>query len=195
MNKNIILAGVGGQGILTMSGILIRVAEKEGFNFRQSEVHGMSQRGGSVECHIKITSDRVFSPLIPRGTCDLIIGLEPLEALRYTEYLSKTGVIVTNSVPVKNIKNYPDHEHVLNKLKNFKRTVILDAVSMAKEAGNPYVQNMVLLGAASPYAGLKESSFQAVIRESFGSAGETALRANLRGFESGLEGIKMEMVA
>src|SRR5574344_1858443 len=133
MKKDIILAGVGGQGILSIATVIGEAALKEGLFIKQAEVHGMSQRGGDVQSNLRISSEAIASDLIPQGGADLIISLEPMEALRYLPYLSKDGWIVTNTVPFVNIPNYPDQEKLISELKGRKNTILVDVDTIAKE--------------------------------------------------------------
>src|SRR5690554_1662129 len=149
MQKNIIIAGVGGQGILTIASIIDLAAMNLGLNLKQAEVHGMSQRGGAVESHLRISSKEIYSDLIPLGRADLILSIEPMESLRYLPFLSPEGVIVTATEPYENITNYPDQEELLKDIKGSTSSMLVDAKSIAKEAGSPKVYNIAMLGAAS----------------------------------------------
>ena len=113
MKKDIILSGVGGQGILSIAAIIGQAALKDNLYMKQAEVHGMSQRGGDVQSNLRISDRPISSDLIPHGKCDLIISLEPMESLRYVEYLSQDGWLVTNETPFINIPNYPEQEKVM----------------------------------------------------------------------------------
>ena len=134
MTKNIILAGVGGQGILSIATVIGEAAMNEDLNIKQAEVHGMSQRGGDVQSNLRISSEKINSDLIPLGRADLIISLEPMEALRYIPYLSKDGWIVTNTEPFVNIPNYPDKDAIMGELKTMKNVIAIDVDAIAKEA-------------------------------------------------------------
>ncbi len=147
MKKDIILAGVGGQGILSIATVIGEAALKENLNIKQAEVHGMSQRGGDVQSNLRISSDPIASDLIPKGCADLIISLEPMEALRYLPYLAKDGWIVTNTEPFVNIPNYPAIEDINAELAKIANVIKVDVDAIAKEAGNPRGANIVLLGA------------------------------------------------
>lgn len=180
MKKDIILAGVGGQGILSIATIIGEAAIAENLYIKQAEVHGMSQRGGDVQSNLRLSSDPIASDLIPKGGADLIISLEPMEALRYLPYLKQDGWIVTNSVPFVNIPNYPELETLHARLKALPQVVMLDVESLAKEAGAPLqAANMVLLGAAIPMLGLGLEKFEEGVKRIFGRKGEEVVNKNL----------------
>ena len=151
MKTDIVLAGVGGQGILSIATILANAALAENLHIKQAEVHGMSQRGGDVHSMLRLSSDPIASDLIRRGTADLVVSLEPMEALRYVPFLSKKGWIVTNTVPFLNIEKYPEMETVMADLERHGNVVAFDVDTVAKEVASPRTSNMVLLGAASPF--------------------------------------------
>lgn len=186
MKKNIILAGVGGQGILSIATVIGEAALNENLYLKQAEVHGMSQRGGDVQSNLRISSEPIFSDLIARGTADLIISLEPMEALRYVEYLAPDGWIVTSSVPFVNIPNYPDIEAVLAAVRSRENHVLLDVETLAKEAGAPaQAANMVLLGAAIPMLGIEHDKIIDGVRRIFARKGEAVVNANVNAIEAG----------
>ena len=147
MNTDIILSGVGGQGILSIATIIGAAAIKEKLYIKQAEVHGMSQRGGDVQSNLRISSDPISSDLIPLGKADLIISLEPMEAMRYLPYLKKDGWIITNTAPFINIPNYPELQELLDRIKALDHHVSLDVDAIAKEVASPRAANIVLLGA------------------------------------------------
>lgn len=186
MKKNIILAGVGGQGILSIATVIGEAALQEGLYLKQAEVHGMSQRGGDVQSNLRLSSKPIMSDLIPKGGADLIISLEPMEALRYVEYLKPDGWIVTSCVPFLNIPNYPDLEQVLARIKAYKNHVLLDVEALAKEAGAPaQAANMVLLGAAIPMLGIDHDKMIAGVARIFARKGETIVNTNINAVEKG----------
>lgn len=187
MKTDIVLSGVGGQGILSIATVLGEAAIKEGLYIKQAEVHGMSQRGGDVQSNLRISSDPIMSDLIPLGKADLIISLEPMEALRYLPYLSKEGWIITNSAPFVNIGNYPELEKVLDAVKAVKNHVIIDVDTLAKEVASPRASNIVLLGAAAPFVGIETDKLEEGIRRIFGRKGEQIVEMNLKAFRAGLE--------
>jgi indolepyruvate ferredoxin oxidoreductase beta subunit len=185
MKQDIILAGVGGQGILSIAFVIDNAALADGLQFKQAEVHGMAQRGGAVQSHLRLSSERVWSDLIPKGEADMILSVEPLEALRYFEYLRPDGIVVTSSTPYKNIPDYPDLERVLAGVRKAKRSVIVDSEKVAKEAGTVKAQNIVMLGAASPFLILKEESLRSLVESLFKPRGPVLVEANLKAFDLG----------
>jgi indolepyruvate ferredoxin oxidoreductase beta subunit len=154
MKADIILAGVGGQGILSIAAILGVAALENDLYLKQAETHGMSQRGGAVVSHLRISDKPIASDLIPMGNADLILSVEPMESLRYLPYLSPLGYVVTNTTPFVNIPNYPEVDKVMNEIRSLPRFVAIDADQIAKETGNSKVSNVVMLGAASPFIDL-----------------------------------------
>jgi len=187
MHKNIIIAGVGGQGILTIASIIDLAAMNLGLNVKQAEVHGMSQRGGAVESHLRISSEEIFSDLIPLGKADLILSIEPMEALRYLPFLSPTGVIVTATEPYKNIPDYPDEEKLMETIRESTVYLPVEAGSLAKKAGSPKTFNVVMLGAASPYLGIKAKDLEKAIGLFFERKGEEIIDMNIKAFRLGKE--------
>jgi indolepyruvate ferredoxin oxidoreductase beta subunit len=185
VKQDIILAGVGGQGILSIAFVIDNAALADGLQFKQAEVHGMAQRGGAVQSHLRLSSERIWSDLIPKGEADMILSVEPLEALRYFDYLSPDGIVVTSSTPYKNIPDYPDLDNILGAVRKARRSVVVDSEKIAKEAGTSKVQNIVMLGAASPFLALKESSLRALIEALFKPRGPALVEANLKAFELG----------
>lgn len=187
MKQDIILVGVGGQGILSIAFVIDNAALEEGLNFKQAEVHGMAQRGGAVQSHLRISSEVIYSDLIPKGEADMILSVEPLETLRYFDYLSPEGTVVSSSSPYINIPDYPNLETILDKIQELERRVIVDSQRLAKEAGSPKAQNMVMLGAASSYLILKRESLERFIRVLFERRGERMVEINLKAFRLGRE--------
>ncbi len=190
MKKDIILAGVGGQGILSIAAIIGMAALKEGFNVKQAEVHGMSQRGGAVQSHLRISDKPVFSDLIPAGECDLILSVEPMESLRYLPWLNENGWLISNTVAFKNIPNYPDEDEIKKEIKKINHHILLDANQIAKEVGSIKASNMAILGAASIYMEIGRDSFHQSIRELFGKKGEDITQGNIDAFELGAKSAK-----
>lgn len=187
MKRDIVLCGVGGQGILSIATVIGEAATACGLSLKQAEVHGMSQRGGDVQSNLRLSSEEIYSDLIPEGAADLIISMEPMEALRYLPYLSKDGVIVTSSKPFVNIPDYPSEEALIAELHKLPRVVLADIDLLAKEAGNLRGANMVLLGMAAPYISLIEpSGLKAALGRIFARKGDAVVEANLKCFEAGL---------
>lgn len=185
MKSDIVLAGVGGQGILTIATILGAAALKENLYLKQAEVHGMSQRGGDVQSNLRLSSNPIHSDLIALGGADMIVSLEPMEALRYKPYLSATGWVVTNTVPFVNIDNYPELEKVHGELAQCQRVVAFDMDALAKEVATARSSNLVLLGAASPLIDIEPDKIEDAIRALFIAKGESVVEANLAAFRAG----------
>ena len=191
MKRDIILAGVGGQGILTIATIIGNAATMAGVNLKQAEVHGMSQRGGDVQSNLRLSTDIIHSDLIKRGSADIIISMEPMEALRYLPYLNEEGVIVTSSHPFKNIPNYPDEEALMNELQALPRVAVLPIEDIAKQNNMPMSANVVLLGMAAKYIDiLSPEQLRDSIKRVFASKGENAIEMNCQAFDLGLNAVK-----
>lgn len=188
MKTDIILCGVGGQGILSIATVIGEAATRTGLQLKQAEVHGMSQRGGDVQSNLRLSTGQIWSDLIPKGGADLIISMEPMEALRYVQYLAPGGAIVTSSTPFNNIPNYPDEAAVNAELDSYPNVVRIDIESAARKTGNPRGANMVLLGAASKYISvLGRDQLEEAIATIFASKGEEIVNANIRAFRYDLE--------
>lgn len=191
MKKDIILAGVGGQGILTIATIIGDAAAVAGLSLKQAEVHGMSQRGGDVQSNLRLSTEEIYSDLIRQGTADLIISMEPMEALRYVDALDAQGWVVTSSHPYKNIPNYPDEESMMEELKALPRTAILPIEDIAKENNVPKCANVVLLGMAAKYIEiLSAEQLRESIKRVFASKGEKVVEMNCQAFDLGLNAVK-----
>ena len=183
MKKDIILAGVGGQGVLSIAAVLARAAAAAGLAARQSEVHGMAQRGGAVLSHLRLSSGAIFCDLVPHGQADIILSMEPLESLRYTGFLAEHGVIVTASEPLVNIDNYPPVENVHTAVKHYPASRLVDAAALAKEAGNHRAVNIVMAGAVSAFLPeIDARFFENTIREMFATRNPDA---NIKAFMLG----------
>jgi indolepyruvate ferredoxin oxidoreductase beta subunit len=185
MKSDIILAGVGGQGILSIAATIGLAAVANNLFLKQAEVHGMSQRGGDVQSHLRLSDKEVASDLIPYGKADLILSVEPMESLRYLPWLSETGWLVTNSNPFINIPDYPEIEVILSEIKKVKNHIIIDADTIAKESGSSRAGNIVILGAASPFIDMSYESLQDAIKKLFGKKGEEVVDANLKALKAG----------
>ncbi len=191
MKKDIILCGVGGQGILSIATIIGEAATRAGVNLKQAEVHGMSQRGGDVQSNLRLSTEQIWSDLIPQGKADVVISMEPMESLRYLPYLAPDGTIVTSSKPFVNIPNYPEESALFAELDSLPSVVKLDIESVAKECCNPRGANMVLLGMAAPYIQiLTVEQLRDAITVIFARKGDDIVAANLKAFDKGVESTK-----
>lgn len=187
MKKDIILAGVGGQGILSIAATIGMAALDMGLHLKQAEVHGMSQRGGDVQSNLRISDKEIASDLIPKGKADMIISVEPMESLRYLPMLSPEGWLITNTTPYVNIRNYPPLEKVMEEIQKLPRHIALDADQMAKDLGSARSANMVILGAASPYLGISAEKFEQAITRIFSRKGQEVVDINISCFRAGKE--------
>ena len=191
MKKDIILAGVGGQGILTIATIIGDAAAVAGLSLKQAEVHGMSQRGGDVQSNLRLSTDEIYSDLIKEGAADLIISMEPMEALRYLTYLDKEGWVVTSSHPFKNIPNYPEEEALMNELNSLPHVAALPIEDVAKENSMPKSANVILRGMAARYIEiLTPEQLRESIARVFASKGEKVVEMNQQAFDLGLNAVK-----
>ncbi|HON20562.1 MAG: indolepyruvate oxidoreductase subunit beta [Bacteroidales bacterium] len=185
MNINIILAGVGGQGILSIATIIGNTAVKQGLYLKQAEVHGMSQRGGDVQSHLRLSDKEIAADLIPMGKADIIISVEPMEALRYLPMLKPKGWVITNTNPFINIPNYPEKEVLLERINKLSHKIALDADEISKNLGSARSSNMVILGAASPFLQLKIEDIEQTIKETFISKGQEVVDVNIACLHAG----------
>lgn len=191
MKTDIILSGVGGQGILSIAAIIGEAALAENLYIKQAEVHGMSQRGGDVQSNLRIADRPINSDLIASGNADVIISLEPMEALRYLPYLSREGWIITSSAPFVNIPNYPEEKVLKAELQKLPRVIMLDVNELAKEHNLPKCANVILLGAAAKslqiigYSDLEKS-----IARVFAHKGQAVIEMNLKALSIGYNAVK-----
>jgi indolepyruvate ferredoxin oxidoreductase beta subunit len=185
MKTDIILAGVGGQGILSIAAAIGLAAVKSNLHIKQSEVHGMSQRGGDVQSHLRISDKPIASDLIPRGKAGLILSVEPMESLRYLPYLEKGGWLVTNTTPFNNIPDYPELDSILEQIKAIPNHIAIDADAIAKAAGSTRALNIVMLGAASPFIDIPFDQLEDGIRMLFGKKGDELVNTNLKALKAG----------
>ncbi len=190
MKTDIILCGVGGQGILSIATIIGEAAMKENLYIKQAEVHGMSQRGGDVQSNLRISSSPIQSDLIPMGAADVIISMEPMEALRYLPFLAKDGWVITSSAPFVNIPNYPDIETIKADLAKLPHVIVVDIEQKAKDAGVPRSANVILLGAAQQALGIDYEKLEDAIRSVFGRKGDAIVEANIKALAIGREAQK-----
>lgn len=187
MKSDIILAGVGGQGILSIATIIGYAALESNLNLKQAEVHGMSQRGGDVQSHLRISDKPIYSDLIPSGNADLIVSVEPMESLRYLPYLNKQGWLITNTTPFINTTDYPEKDAIISRIKEVPNHILIDADQIAKDLGAPRAMNMVVLGAVTKYIDLPYEKFQEGIKFIFGSKGDAVVNSNLEAMAKGRE--------
>ncbi|MCX6302298.1 MAG: indolepyruvate oxidoreductase subunit beta [Bacteroidia bacterium] len=185
MKNDIILAGVGGQGILSIAAAIGLAAVENNLFLKQAEVHGMSQRGGDVQSHFRLSDKPVASDLIPYGKADLIISVEPMESLRYLPWLSNDGWLVTNSNPFINISGYPPIDKILAEIRKIKNNIIIDADTIAKESGSVRSGNIVMLGAASPFICVPYASLENAVIKLFERKGAEVVEYNLKALKAG----------
>jgi len=194
MTTNIILAGVGGQGILTIAAVIDTAALNNNLYVKQAEVHGMSQRGGAVQSHVRVSDKEIFSDLIPEGKADLILSVEPMESLRYLPFLKENGWLITDSSPFINITNYPEKEDLFKKINALPNSILANATDIAKELGNSKAANIVLLGVASNLLSMSEESIINAITSLFIRKGQRVVDKNIEAFYKGKE-IAMEVAS
>lgn len=185
MKIDIIIAGVGGQGILSIAAIIGTAAVDMGWFLKQAEVHGMSQRGGDVQSHLRLSDSEIFSDLIPFGQADMIISVEPMESLRYLPYLSDKGWLITNTRAFVNITNYPEIDAILAEIKKLPHHIALDADEIAKTMEAPKSANMVILGASAPFLGMPYENLETAIRKIFAKKGEDIIKTNIAALKAG----------
>lgn len=185
MKRDVLLAGVGGQGVLSLAAVLAEAARREGLVVHQGEVHGMSQRGGAVQASLRLADGPIDGELVARGAADLVLGVEPVEALRHLEYLAPGGRLVTAADPYVNVPDYPPIEEVLAAVRSVPGSVVVEAAALAREAGSGRVANVVMVGAASLFLPLQPEVIEACLRDGFAAKGERVVEANLRAFALG----------
>jgi len=187
VKRDLILAGVGGQGLLALAAVIGEAARSLDLHVLQAEVHGMAQRGGVVQSHLRYSDDPIHSALVKEGTANLVLSLEPMEALRYMPMLAPDGVVVANTIPFKNIPNYPDEEMVEKEILLLPNHRLINAVELAKTAGALQAGNMVMLGAGAPFLNLPLEALEEGIRTVFAGKPETVIETNLHAFQLGYE--------
>ena len=191
MKKDIILSGVGGQGILSIATVIGQAATQAGISLKQAEVHGMSQRGGDVQSNLRLSTEQIYSDLIPQGKADLIISMEPMEALRYVDWLASDGYVVTSSKTFVNIPNYPDEEALQAEVDALPHVAKLDIDTLAKENNTPKSANMILLGMAAPFIEIVSANdLRDAIRAVFAKRGNEVVEANIKAFDLGYNSTK-----
>jgi len=187
MKSDIILSGVGGQGILSIAATIGMAAIENNLHLKQAEVHGMSQRGGAVQSHLRISEKEIASDLIPEGSADIIISVEPMESLRYLPWLKADGWLVTNTTPFVNIPDYPDMKELLSEIEKLPHHISLNADDLARQVKSPRSSNMVVLGAASPFLDIPYQSLENGIKKIFGKKGEKIVQLNIDALKVGRE--------
>ncbi len=185
MKTDIVLCGVGGQGVLSVAAIVAAAALRQGLHVKQGEVHGMSQRGGAVQAGLRISSGVIYSDLIPEGGGDLILSLEPVEALRYLHLLGPEGQVMAAAEPFENIPDYPDLESIHARIRALPGGHLVEAERLAKEAHNPRASNVVMIGAATPWLRIEPALLEAEIRSHFARKGERVVETCLKAFQLG----------
>ena len=187
MKHDVVLAGVGGHGVISLGMVLATCARAEGFEVQMAEVHGMAQRGGSVHATLRISDRPIHGALVPRGAADLVLATEPLEALRYADELGPEGWLISAADPHENIDHYPDLDQLLARLESFPRSRVIEARRLAREAGTAKAANVVMAGAASTLLPIRRQTFEEQIRRVFAAKGERIVDANLEAFRLGRE--------
>jgi len=187
MKSDIILSGVGGQGILSIAATIGMAALENHLHLKQAEVHGMSQRGGAVQSHLRISEKEIASDLIPLGKADLIISVEPMESLRYLPWLAESGWLVTNTTPFVNIPDYPDMKELLAEIDKLPNKVAINADEIARQVKSLRSSNIVMLGAASPFLDLPYENLEIGLQKIFGRKGEKIVQLNLDALKAGRE--------
>jgi indolepyruvate ferredoxin oxidoreductase beta subunit len=183
---NVLLTGVGGQGVVLASYVLSHAALAEGYDVRQSEVHGMSQRGGSVTSHFRF-GDKIWSPLVSPGTADILMAFEALEGLRYVHWLKPGGLLVYNNIRINpspvsaGLATYPADINALIKAA-WPHTQCVDANALAAQAGTVKAANVAMLGAISPALPFAPETWEAVIRR---AVPPKTVEVNLQAFRLG----------
>ncbi|MDR2293543.1 MAG: indolepyruvate oxidoreductase subunit beta [Prevotellaceae bacterium] len=191
MKTDIILAGVGGQGILSIAAAIGLAAIESKLFIKQAEVHGMSQRGGDVQSNLRISDKEICSDLIPLGKADIVLSIEPMESLRYIPYLNAEGRIITNNIPFINIPNYPDIEIILAEIKKNPNNIIIDADAIAKNAGSPRSSNMVMLGAASHFINISFENIKNAVRNLFSTKSDNIVDINIKALQAGRDAVEI----
>lgn len=186
MKQDVLLCGVGGQGILSMAYVMDHSAMEAGYFLKQPEVHGMSQRGGAVQAHVRVGDKPIASDLIPLGKANMILSLEPLESLRYLPYLSaEGGWLVTDITPFINMPDYPDPSSIYRQLFQLPAVLLVNGAHLARKAGSPKAQNMVLLGTSSARLPYPAAMLEKQIVQLFARKSERLVHINVNAFRTG----------
>jgi len=173
--------------LLALAAVIGEAARSLDMHVLQAEVHGMAQRGGVVQSHLRYSDQPLHSALVKAGTADLVLSLEPMEALRYMPMLAPDGAVVTNAVPHKNIPNYPEDDAIQDEIRHLSTYRLIDAVELAKTAGALQAANMVVLGAGAPFLNLPLEALETGIRTVFNGKPDAVIETNLRAFRLGYE--------
>jgi indolepyruvate ferredoxin oxidoreductase beta subunit len=181
----IVISGVGGQGALSLAQILLEALRRTGLQALQSEIHGMSQRGGSVHAHVSYADFPITSPIIDEGCADLLIALEPLEALRHVALLRMDGALVVSEEPQTAMEGYPPLDDVYAALKAVPGAHLLDTEDLARRLHHRQAGGMALLGMASHFLPVSEAIWREVITERFAAKGPRVTEKNLEAFDEG----------
>lgn len=187
MKCDVVITGVGGHGVVSLGMVLAACGRADGLEVKLSEVHGMAQRGGSVQANLRVADEPIHGALIARGTADLILGTEPLESLRYAEALSPDGIMLTSTDPHENIPDYPDVDGLLARLRSLPQVVLVPASKLAREAGTAKAANVVMAGAATRFLPLRIETLEEQVRKAFARKGESVVAANLTALHKGRE--------
>ncbi|MFR7989637.1 MAG: indolepyruvate oxidoreductase subunit beta [Anaerovoracaceae bacterium] len=192
MTKNILLSGVGGQGTITAAKMLTFGLMEAGYDVKMSEIHGMSQRGGDVVSQVRYSKDKVFSPVIEKGTADIVVSFEEMEALRTLEYLKPDGAVVVNTERIPSMtvltgaEEYADD--IIEEIKKaVERVHTLNASQLAADLGNVKAANVILLGALVKLMGLEDIDWPDIIRK---NVKEKFVDLNLKAFQVGMDAVK-----
>jgi len=190
MKFDTIAAGVGGQGVITVTALIAMSAMKDGLHVKQSEVHGMAQRGGAVLAHLRLSDGPIHSDMIPVARADMILGMEPVESARHLAFLAPGGVMLSSVDPVINIPDYPDLGELLGSLRRLPRVSLVPAERLAREAGAARAANLVLVGAAATLLPVSRQSVEASIHEMFARKGARVVQQNMMAFQAGWESLQ-----
>lgn len=185
MNYDLVICGVGGQGVLSIAWVVDHAAVDAGLHIKQPEVHGMAQRGGAVSAFVRIADAPIASDLVPDGTASLVLSVEPMESLRYAKMLRPDGWIVTDITPLKNVAAYPDTARLFDVLFSLPHVIAVDAGALARKAGAVKAHNMVMLGAATSLLPVPAALIEKCLRALFADKGERIVAANVDAFRMG----------